>query len=66
MIQADSVHSTPRITASKMNSSVDPTRRNLLTIAAAGAVAAAIPTRCAGGCARGRSGLRSDTRKAGG
>jgi hypothetical protein len=43
MTQADSVHSTPRITASKINPPVDPTRRHLLTVAAAGAVAAAIP-----------------------
>jgi hypothetical protein len=40
MTQADSVHSTPRITAPK----IDPTRRQLLTIAAGGAVAAAMPT----------------------
>ena len=39
MTQADSVHSTPRITAPK----IDPTRRHLLTIAAGGVVAAAIP-----------------------
>jgi hypothetical protein len=44
MTKADSVHSTPRITASKINPLVDPTRRHLLTIAAGGAVAAAIPT----------------------
>jgi hypothetical protein len=44
MTQADSVHSTPRISASKINPPVDPTRRRLLTIAAGGAVAAAIPT----------------------
>jgi hypothetical protein len=44
MTQADSVHSTPRETASKINPPVDPTRRHLLTIAAGGAVAAAIPT----------------------
>jgi hypothetical protein len=40
MTQADSVHSTPRKTAPK----IDPTRRHLLTVAAGGAVAAAIPT----------------------
>jgi hypothetical protein len=44
MTQADSVHSTPRKTASKINPPVDPTRRHLLTLAAAGAIAAAIPT----------------------
>jgi hypothetical protein len=44
MTQADSVHSTPRETASKINPPVDPTRRRLLTVAAGGAVAAAIPT----------------------
>jgi hypothetical protein len=42
MTKADSVHSTPRITASKINP-LDPMRRRLLTIAAGGAVAAAIP-----------------------
>jgi hypothetical protein len=42
MTQADSVHSTPRNTASKINPP-DPTRRHLLTIAVAGAVAAAVP-----------------------
>jgi hypothetical protein len=40
MTQADSVLSTPRKTASKINPPVDPTRRHLLTVAAAGAVAA--------------------------
>jgi len=44
MTQADRVLSTPRETASKINPSVDPTRRHLLTVAAGGAVAAAIPT----------------------
>jgi hypothetical protein len=39
MTQADRVHSTP-----PTNTPVDPTRRCLLTVAAAGAVAAAIPT----------------------
>jgi hypothetical protein len=43
MIEADSVHSTPRMTASKTNPPVDQARRRLLTIAAGGAVAAAIP-----------------------
>jgi hypothetical protein len=42
MTKADSVHSTPRKTASKINPPVDPTRRNLLTVAAGGAVAAAM------------------------
>jgi len=41
MTQADSVLSTPRTTASK----IDPTRRHLLTIAAGGAVAAAVATK---------------------
>jgi hypothetical protein len=44
MTKADSVLSTPRTTASKINPPVDPTRRHLLTVAAGGAVAAAIPT----------------------
>jgi hypothetical protein len=44
MAQATRVHSTPRRTASKTKPPVDPTRRHLLTIAASGAVAAAIPT----------------------
>jgi hypothetical protein len=44
MTKADRVHSTPRPTASKINPPVDPTRRHLLTIAAGGAVAAAMPT----------------------
>jgi hypothetical protein len=39
MIQADSVHSTP-----PTNTPIDTTRRHLLTIAAGGAVATAIPT----------------------
>jgi hypothetical protein len=39
MTKADSVHSTPRITASKLNPPVDPTRRQFLTVAAAGAAA---------------------------
>lgn len=43
MTQADSVHSTPPLNSSKI-SRADPTRRHLLTVAAAGAVAAAIPT----------------------
>jgi hypothetical protein len=43
MAKADCVLSTPRRTASKINPPVDPTRRHLLTIAAGGAVAAAIP-----------------------
>jgi hypothetical protein len=42
MTQADRVHSTPRITASKIDP-VDQARRHLLTIAAGGAVAATIP-----------------------
>src|SRR5207248_10568252 len=42
--KADSVLSTPWTTASKINPPVDPTRRHLLSIAAGGAVAAAIPT----------------------
>jgi hypothetical protein len=42
MTQATRVHSTPRETASKINSPVDPTRRHLLTVAAGGAVAAAM------------------------
>src|SRR5205823_10532449 len=40
MTQADRVHSTPRTTAPK----IDQARRHLLTAAAAGAIAAAIPT----------------------
>jgi hypothetical protein len=44
MTKADSVHSTPRKTAPKMNLPVDRTRRHFLTVAAAGAAAAAIPT----------------------
>jgi hypothetical protein len=43
MTQADTRDSTPRITASKTNPPVDQARRRLLTIAAGGAVAAAIP-----------------------
>jgi hypothetical protein len=43
MDQADCVHSTPPTNTSKITS-VDPTRRHLLTIAAGGAVAAAMPT----------------------
>jgi hypothetical protein len=39
MTQADSVHSTP-----PTNAPIDTTRRRLLTVAAGGAVAAAIPT----------------------
>jgi hypothetical protein len=48
MIQADSVHSTPRTNASKIDPP-DPTRRRLLTVAAGGAVAvvAGIPTSAA-------------------
>src|SRR5258708_22630643 len=46
MTQADRVFSTPPTNTSANNpsGSVNPTRRRLLTIAAAGAVAAAIPT----------------------
>ena len=44
MTQADSVHSTPPLNTSKIHPPVDPTRRHLLTLAAGGAVAAAIPT----------------------
>jgi hypothetical protein len=44
MTKADSVLSTPRTTASKINPPVDLMRRHLLTIGAGGAVAAAIPT----------------------
>jgi hypothetical protein len=40
MTKADSVHSTPRKTASK----IDPTRRHLLTVVAGGVIAAGIPT----------------------
>jgi hypothetical protein len=40
MTQADSVLSTPRKTAPK----IDPTRRHLLTVAVGGAVVAALPT----------------------
>jgi hypothetical protein len=43
MTQADSVHSTPPTSTSKIPPA-DPTRRQLLSAAAAGAVAAAIPT----------------------
>jgi hypothetical protein len=43
MTQANSVLSTPRTTASKISPPVDQARRHLLTIAAGGAVAAAIP-----------------------
>jgi hypothetical protein len=43
MAKADRVLSTPPTNTSKITS-VDPTRRHLLTIAAGGAVAAAIPT----------------------
>jgi hypothetical protein len=43
MTQADRVHSTPRITASKTNPPVDRARRRLLTIAAIGAAASAMP-----------------------
>ena len=46
MTQADRVHSTPPTNTSATNppGPVDPTRRRLLTVAAGGAVAAAIPT----------------------
>jgi hypothetical protein len=44
MTKADSVHSTQRRTASKIDPPVDQARRRMLTIAAGGAVAAAIPT----------------------
>jgi hypothetical protein len=46
MTQADRVHSTPPTNTSATNppGPVDPTRRRLLTVAADGAVAAAIPT----------------------
>jgi hypothetical protein len=45
MDQADSVHSTPPTNTSlSQNFLVDPTRRHLITVAAGGAVAAAIPT----------------------
>jgi hypothetical protein len=51
MIEADSVHSTPRVTASKINPPVDPTRRRFLAVSAGASVAsvgtlaaAAIPT----------------------
>jgi hypothetical protein len=40
MTQADSVHSTPRETASKINPPVDQARRRFLTVAAAGAASA--------------------------
>jgi hypothetical protein len=43
MTQADSVHSTPRITASKINPPVDPTRRRFLTVAAGGSIAGLTP-----------------------
>jgi hypothetical protein len=45
MTQADSVHSTPPTNTSANNQPdpVDPTRRRFLTVAAAGAVGAAIP-----------------------
>ena len=43
MIQADSVHSTPPTNTSKIRP-VDPTRRHLLTVAAGGATALALPT----------------------
>ena len=46
MAKANRVHSTPPTNTSATNSPgpVDPTRRRLLTVAAGGAVAAAIPT----------------------
>jgi hypothetical protein len=46
MTQADRVHSTPPTNSSANNppGPIDPTRRHLLTLAAGGAVAAAIPT----------------------
>jgi hypothetical protein len=40
MAEANSVHSTPPTNTS----AIDPTRRRFLTVAAGGAVAAAIPT----------------------
>jgi hypothetical protein len=45
MTQATRVHSTPPTNTSAINPSgpVDPTRRHFLTVAAGGAVAAAIP-----------------------
>jgi hypothetical protein len=43
MTQADSVHSMPRITASKINPPVDPTRRRFLTVAAGGSIAGLTP-----------------------
>jgi hypothetical protein len=42
MTQADRVHSTPRITASKTNPPVDPTRRRVISLAV-GAIAATVP-----------------------
>jgi hypothetical protein len=42
MIQADRVLSTPRITASKTNPPVDPTRRRVISLAV-GAIAATVP-----------------------
>jgi len=47
MTRADRVLSTPPTNTSALPA--DPTRRHLLTIAAGGAVAAAYPSRCAGG-----------------
>jgi hypothetical protein len=46
MAQADRVHSTPPTNTSKITP-VDPTRRHLLTVAAAGAAALAIAPACA-------------------
>jgi hypothetical protein len=60
MDQADSVHSTPRRTASKINTPIDTTRRRFLTVAAGASVAsvgtlavAAMPTAApdSGACA---------------
>jgi hypothetical protein len=58
MTQAKCVHSTPPTNASANNPSgpVDSARRHLLTIAAGGAVAAAIP--CGNGNRGAGSGLR--------
>jgi hypothetical protein len=59
MTQADSVHSTPRKTASKINLPVDPTRRHLLTVASRRRCRCCHPRRRPDGPARGRSGLKS-------
>src|SRR5258708_40020643 len=47
MQEADSVHSTPRETASKINPPVDQARRHFLTVAAGAAVATAAPATAA-------------------